>query len=428
MKLRIKDYTQKVGSGVTPRGGAETYLDQGIPLFRSQNVTNEGFLMEDIAYISEEVDEAMKGTRVKPGDVLLNITGASIGRCYYTSNDFQRGNVNQHVCIIRPKKRIANPAYLHYCLISNQGQEQIELTQSGANRQGLTIEEIRNFSFDIPSKEDQQRIVDYLDAKLSAIDKRMAVLEKQQDTYTRLKKSTIHQAVTRGLNPNVRLKDSDIEWIGMIPEHWCRFRLKDLGYMYGGLTGKSGDDFRCDDATKTKPYIPFTNILNHTVIDNRKLHYVVMREDEQQNKVKANDLIFLMSSEDYESIAKSAVVMGAIGEVYLNSFCRGLRITYKECYAPFLNYQLNSEIYRDALRLEARGFTRINIKVDRVASHFISLPPLSEQQAIAAYLDEKCAKIDAALENIGKQIEASKRLKRATINEAISGKAKIGNN
>ena len=135
-----------------------------------------------------------------------------------------------------------------------------------------------------------------------------------------------------------------------------------------------------------------------------------------------------MSSEDYESIAKSSVVMGAIGEVYLNSFCRGLRITNKECYAPFLNYQLNSEIYRDALRFEARGFTRINIKVDRVASHFISLPPLSEQQAIAAYLDEKCAKIDAALENIGKQIEASKRLKRATINEAISGKAKIGNN
>lgn len=425
MKLRIKDYATKVGSGVTPRGGAETYLDKGIPLFRSQNVLNEGFLMEDIAYISEEIDESMKGTRIKGGDVLLNITGASIGRCYYTSESFERGNVNQHVCIIRPKRRIVNPAYLHYCIISSIGQNQIDLAQTGANREGLTIEEIKGFAFDIPLLSEQQKIVDYLDTKLSAIDKRVSVLEKEQNAYTRLKKSIIHQAVTRGINADVRLKDSGIEWISMIPEHWHRFRLKDLGHMYGGLTGKSGDDFRCDDESKTKPYIPFTNVLNHTVIDNSNFNYVVMGDNEQQNKVKVNDIIFLMSSEDYESIAKSAVVMDEPGEVYLNSFCRGLRITNKGCYAPFLNYQLNSEVYRDALRYEARGFTRINIKIDRIASHYVSLPPLSEQKTIAAYLDEKCAMIDAAVENISKQIEVSKRLKKAVINEAISGKASI---
>ncbi|WP_455586465.1 restriction endonuclease subunit S [Bacteroides sp.] len=425
MKLRIKDYTIKVGSGVTPRGGAETYLDKGIPLFRSQNVTNEGFLMDGIAFISEDVDEAMKGTRVKQGDVLLNITGASIGRCYYTSEIFQRGNVNQHVCIIRPKKNIVKPNYLHYCIISDIGQQQIELTQTGANREGLSVENIKGFLFDVPSLSDQQRIVDYLDAKLATIDKRIAVLAKQQDAYMRLKKSIIHQTVTRGLNPDVRLKDSGIEWIGMIPEHWKCFRLKDLGYMYSGLTGKSGDDFRCEDETKTKPYVPFTNILNNTVVDNKNFHNVVMGEHEQQNQVKTNDLLFLMSSEDYESIAKSAVVIGTPGEVYLNSFCRGLRITYENCYSPFLNYQLNSEMYRDALRFEARGFTRINIKIDRVASHFVSLPPLSEQQAIANYLDEKCSKIDAAIDNIGKQINASKRLKRALINEVITGQRAV---
>lgn len=421
MRLRIKDYTTKVGSGVTPRGGAETYLDKGIPLFRSQNVTNDGFLMNDIAYISEEVDEMMNGTRVKPGDVLLNITGASIGRCFFTSNDFDRGNVNQHVCIIRPKKNITLPSYLHYCLVSDKGQEQINLTQTGSNREGLSIEDIKSFSFDIPPLSAQERIVDYLDEKVGIINARIAILEKQKDAYVRLKKSIIHHAITRGLNPNVSLKDSGVDWIGMIPEHWKRFRLKDLGYMYSGLTGKSGDDFRCDDETKTKPYVPFTNVLNNTVVDNDNFHYVVMGENEQQNQVKANDLLFLMSSEDYESIAKSAVVLGNPNEVYLNSFCRGLRITNHNCYAPFLNYQLNSEIYRDALRFEARGFTRINIKIDRVASHFVSLPPLSEQQAITDYLDEKCSKINAIIENISKQIDTLKRLKRALINEVVTG-------
>lgn len=425
MRLRVKDFTTKVGSGVTPRGGAETYLEQGIPLFRSQNVYDNGFLMDDIAYISEEVDESMSGTRVKPGDVLLNITGASIGRCFYTSDSFERGNVNQHVCIIRPKRNITSPSFLHYCIISNEGQEQINLSQTGANREGLSVEDIKGFSFDIPSLSVQQKMVDYLDEKTSAIDTQVELLEKKKDAYTRLKKAMINRAVTRGLDEHVKLKDSGVEWIGMIPEHWERFRLKDLGYMYSGLTGKSGDDFRCDDETKTKHYVPFTNVLNNTVVDNDNFHYVVLEENEQQNQVKAGDLLFLMSSEDYESIAKSAVVLGDPGEVYLNSFCRGLRITNHNCYAPFLNYQLNSEMYRDALRFEARGFTRINIKIDRVASHFVSLPPFSEQQTIADYLDEKCAKIDAAIANIDKQTDALKRLKRSLINEVISGKRMI---
>ena len=128
MRLRVKDYTTKVGSGVTPKGGAESYLDAGVPLFRSQNVHDNGFLLDDVAYISEETDEQMKGSRVKAGDVLLNITGASIGRCYYTSDDFTRGNVNQHVCIVRPKRNIVIPNYLHYLFISDSGQNYIDLT------------------------------------------------------------------------------------------------------------------------------------------------------------------------------------------------------------------------------------------------------------------------------------------------------------
>lgn len=425
MRLRIKDYAIKVGSGVTPRGGAETYLEKGIPLFRSQNVFNEGFLMDDIAYISEETDEAMKGTRVKPGDVLLNITGASIGRCFYTPDDFDRGNVNQHVCIIRPKKNITKPAYLYYCLISDKGQEQINFTQTGSNREGLSVEDIKGLTFNILSLEEQQRIVNYLDAKLTTINNRMEVLGKQRDGYVRLKKSIIHQAVTRGLNPGARLKDSGIEWIGMIPEHWKCYRLKDLGYLYNGLIGKSGEDFRDDDEQKTKPYVPFTNVLNNIVIDLKNFHRVIIDEKEKQNRINEGDLLFLMSSEDYESIAKSAVVIGNPGEVYLNSFCRGMRVTNKNCYSPFVNYQLNSDLYRNALRFEARGFTRINIKVGRVASHFVTLPPLSEQQSITQYLDVKCAQIDDTIENIEKQLDALKRLKRALINEVVTGKRKV---
>lgn len=425
MRLRIKDLATKVGSGVTPKGGASVYQDDGIPLFRSQNVTNDGFLLDDIAYISEEIHKSMIGTRLMPNDVLLNITGASIGRCYYLPKNFKEGNVNQHVCIIRPKVNVVIPAFLYYSLISAVGQQMIDVCQTGANREGLTKEDICNFEFDIPSLADQQRMVTYLDTKLSEIDHQVSLLTSKRDAYLRLKKSIINHAVTHGLDPNVKMKDSGIEWIEEVPEHWRRMRLKDIAYLYSGLTGKSGDDFRCDNTKITKPYVPFTSILNNFKINSTDFPRVIMSDNETQNQVIVNDLLFLMSSEDYDSIAKSAVVNENLGEVYLNSFCRGLRFTSKDIFANFVNYQIQATNYRDALRFEARGFTRINIKIEKISSMFVCLPPLPEQRAIATYLDDKCAKIDTIVSNLGKQISRYADLKRSLIDEVITGKRAV---
>lgn len=416
--MRLKEICDYISRGTTP-----DYVDESPYKVMNQATFSKGRLDEsDIRYTSKSVKDA----QIKKGDLLMASTGGGVlGKVFFYDSEDDSFYADSHVSILRNSKRNNLMKYLYYFFSIRYEEINATMVKGSTNQTELQRNYLLAYELDIPSLPKQQRIVDYLDEKLAKINSRIEVLERRQNAYLRLKKSIIHQAVTRGLNPNVSLKDSGIEWIGMIPEHWQRFRLKDLGYMYGGLTGKSGDDFRCDDETKTKPYVPFTNVLNNTVVDIDKLNYVVMEENEQQNQVRTNDLLFLMSSEDYESIAKSAVVVGNPGEIYLNSFCRGLRITNRNCFAPFINYQLNSEMYRDALRFEARGFTRINIKIDRVASHFVSLPPISEQEAIANYLDEKCAKIDAAIDNIGKQIDASKRLKRALINEVITGQRAV---
>ena len=294
-----------------------------------------------------------------------------------------------------------------------------------AAQPGLAVSTLNLQFIPYPPREERIRIANYLKAKLTDIDSQITLLTSKRDAYLRLKKSIINHAVTKGLNPGVKMKASGVDWIGEIPGHWERKRLKDIAYLYSGLTGKAGDDFRCDDISKTKPYIPFTNILNNLKIDAKKLPRVVMSAGENQNKVRQNDLLFLMSSEDYESIAKSAVVMEDMGEVYLNSFCRGLHFTSNKIYANFINYQLQAQNYRDALRFEARGFTRINIKVDRISSMYVSLPPLPEQQAIAAYLDEKCSKIDKIVANLEKQINLYTDLKRSLIDEVITGKRAV---
>lgn len=420
-EYRIKDIASMIGSGTTPSSKIERYYDPEEYHWINTGDFNDSEVFGGKQKISKAAISEIPTLRFYPKEtVLVAMYGASIGKVGMLKIE---ATVNQACCAIIPHKKKVLPYFLFYAFIDFK--DSLVSKSFGGTQPNVSQRIISNLVFKFPSLQEQQRIVDYLDEKLEAIDYRVEVLEKEKDAYARLKKSVINQAVSRGLNPNVPLKDSGIDWIGMIPEHWERLRLKDIGYLYGGLTGKSGDDFRCDDDSITKPYVPFTNVLNNTVIDLSSFPRVVMGDNESQNRVMEGDLLFLMSSEDYESIAKSAVVIGDPGEVYLNSFCRGLRVSIKNCYAPFVNYQLNSQVYRDALRFEARGFTRINIKIDRVASHIVTLPPLSEQQAIANYLDEKCAKIDAAIENISKQIDASKRLKKAIINEAISGKEKI---
>lgn len=332
---------------------------------------------------------------------------------------------SSEIFVLRPSKEVISQ-YLFYLSQSRDFQDKACATMCGVGGlKRISPLFMRTYEFDMPSIENQQRMVTYLDTKLSEIDHQVSILTSKRDAYLRLKKSIINHAVTRGLDPNVKMKDSGIEWIGQIPEHWRRMRLKDIAYLYSGLTGKSGDDFRCDNTNITKPYVPFTSILNNFKINSTDFPRVIMSDNETQNQVIVNDLLFLMSSEDYDSIAKSAVVNENLGEVYLNSFCRGLRFTSKDIFANFVNYQIQATNYRYALRFEARGFTRINIKIEKISSMFVCLPPLTEQRAIATYFDDKCSKIETIVSNLDKQISRYGDLKRSLIDEVITGKRAV---
>lgn len=155
--------TIKVGSGITPNGGDKNYKTEGRPFVRSQNVGWGCLILDDVVYIGEEMHSSFPATEIKKNDVLLNITGASIGRSAVANLQIEGGNVNQHVCIIRTKKKELNPFFLNQFLISQAGQNQIDSFQAGGNRQGLNFAQIRSFSIPMPPKiEEQQRIGDCL--------------------------------------------------------------------------------------------------------------------------------------------------------------------------------------------------------------------------------------------------------------------------
>ncbi len=171
----LSDLSLKIGSGITPRGGESVYKEQGRPLVRSQNIGWGKLLLENIAYIDDEIHSTFLNTEIKFQDVLLNISGASIGRSSYSNECLVGGNVNQHVCIIRTDKNLLNPIFLNLFLLSKNGQQQIDSFQSGGNRQGLNIGQIRIFQIPLPPTLTEQTAIA---TALSDTDALISSLEK----------------------------------------------------------------------------------------------------------------------------------------------------------------------------------------------------------------------------------------------------------
>lgn len=167
---KIGDVSEFVGSGSTPRGGRNVYRNQGIPFIRSQNIQANSFLQDDLVFISKEINQKMVRTQTKPKDILLNITGASIGRCSYIPETFFEGNVNQHVCIIRLNAENVNYKYLTFYLNSPRAQLLIKRINSGATREALTLSQIKNMEFPLCNYEEQLHISLELESRFTLIE------------------------------------------------------------------------------------------------------------------------------------------------------------------------------------------------------------------------------------------------------------------
>ncbi len=157
-RVPLRSLTTKIGSGVTPKGGSEVYTETGPILIRSQNVNSERLILDDIARLPCAVHERMKSSSVIANDVLLNITGASIGRSCVMPEGIGEANVNQHVCIIRCKDTL-NPSYLQLWLASAEGQRIIEKLSAGGSREGLNFQQIGGIRVPASERAHQDAIV-----------------------------------------------------------------------------------------------------------------------------------------------------------------------------------------------------------------------------------------------------------------------------
>ena len=214
-------------------------------------------------------------------------------------------------------------------------------------------------------------------------------------------------------------KDSGVEWIGKVPEHWEIKRLKNIGNLYSGLSGKSGKDFEKIPKENFKPFINFTNVANNKYIVSDNFGYVLINENENQNLVKKDDLFFLMSSENQEDVGKAALLIDDYEELYLNSFCKGFRFNV-DVNPVFINYSLSSSALSQLVSIEGRGFTRINLRMEGVENLPIFIPTLEEQTQIANYLNQKTEQLDSLIAKKEQLISLLQEERTAMINQAVT--------
>ena len=163
-KAKLKDLCLKIGSGATPKGGNNVYLDKGnYSLIRSQNIYNEGFSEQGIVYISDADAKKLENVDVKEDDVLINITGDSVARVSLPNKKYLPARVNQHVSILRANPEKLDFKFLKYVLVEKSMQEYLlTLASSGATRNALTKAMLENIEIDLPSLNDQKRISNFL--------------------------------------------------------------------------------------------------------------------------------------------------------------------------------------------------------------------------------------------------------------------------
>lgn len=204
---------------------------------------------------------------------------------------------------------------------------------------------------------------------------------------------------------------------GSVPTDWNLIKLGDLGNTYSGLSGKNKDDFGYG-----KPYIPYLNIFNNSRIDMTQFDYVNVEAGEKQNKAKYGDIFFTTSSETPEEVGMAAVLLDKLEELYLNSFCFGFRLhDFSTLIPEYARYCLRGNYIRKEIAVLAQGATRFNLPKRELLKLYIPLPPPKEQKKISFILSSW----DSAILKTQKLILAKRRLKKALMQQLLTGKRRF---
>ena len=408
MRLRIKDICDYVSRGSTP-----DYVDEAANKVMNQATFSKGWIDEsNIRYTSK----TNKGARIMKGDLLMASTGGGVlGKVFFFDDD-NSFYADSHVTIMRNSKGANLMKYLYYYFYLRYDEINATMVKGSTNQTELQRNYLLSYELDVPTLADQQRMVTYLDTKLSEIDHQVSILTSKRDAYLRLKKSIINHAVTHGLDPNVKMKDSGIEWIGEVPEHWemCRFKDAFRRWTTGITPDSKNYKYFESDICKGYTWVTISDFLEKYISQSN------LNLSDESIKLFMPPLS-LKGSLMFSFKLSVGKIAFADKDLYTNEAIVSIPPNNGQC-LEYYYYMLPNVLHENATE-NIYGAKMLNQKI--IANMLMVVPPLPEQCAIATYLDDKCAKIDTIVSNLDKQISRYGDLKRSLIDEVITGKRAV---
>jgi type I restriction enzyme S subunit len=274
----------------------------------------------------------------------------------------------------------------------------------------------------IPPKKEQDQIAKFLDNRLSKISRFIKTKKKQVELLKEQKQAIINQAVTKGIDPNVPMKDSGVEWIGEIPEHWKVGKLSNISRII-----LSGLDKKSYDGQKQVKLCNYTDVYNnHYITNDMDFMIATAKENEIKNlSLSKGDIIITKDSESWDDIGVPAYVNKDLENVLCGYHLAIIKVNTIDVFKQFLfkSFLSNYVVYQ--FNIKAKGVTRYGISYQDIRDTLIIIPPFEEQEEIVSFITSQIRVIDKAIDAIQKQIDLVKEYRTSLISEVVTGKVDV---
>lgn len=388
-------------------------LSEGVP-FVSAEAVSSGSGKIDFAHIRGYISEAFYNECCKKyipqkNDIYMIKSGATTGKVAVVDTDI-RFTIWSPLAVFRANPDKIQYKYLYYALQSHPYQKQIEDKWSFGTQQNIGMRVLEQIKLTVPPLSEQKKIADYLDEKCSAIDEIIVKTEQSIEEYKKLKQSVITEAVTKGIHPNRKMKDSGIEWIGEIPENWDVKKLKYAFEIKKDIAGKEGYTVLSITQTGIKP----KNITsNEGQLANDYSNYqLVNNGDFAMNHMDL--LTGWVDISKYDGVTSPDYRVFRLKDMH--NCDKYFLYMMQLCYLNKIFYGLGQGV---------SGFGRWRLPAEMFLNFLIPIPPLSEQKEIADYLDKKCSEIDALIEKKQQFLTELATYKKSLIYEYVTGKKEV---
>ena len=412
---KISHAFKRIGSGTTPESGNPLYHENGTINWLNTGDLNDGILNSCNKKVTAKALEDFSSLKIFPaGSLVMAMYGATIGKTSIINFD----TTTNQACCVFCKGEIIDVKFLQYWFIGNK--EHIINLAIGGGQPNISQNILKDVRVSCPNFNEQQLIANYLDHKTTQIDTLIAKKEQFISLLQEERTAVINQAVTKGLDPNVPMKDSGIEWLGEIPEHWevAKFNLY-VSIRHGHQF--MNHDFT-DDGVKV---VKITQLHKDGYLDLSKCSYVSSEqlENYQSILIKEKDILMCLTGGTIGKIIR----VGEVNEPLLQNYRVGHFSSGKasKISDDFIFWLMSSESIVSQIFFQMRETGQPNIGMDDFGRMRITIPPLMEQEKIVKHIVNKTVEISEILIKSKQEIELLKEYKTALISEVVTGKVDV---